>query len=577
MSKHNSLFEIDSDKLLTEILIGVNKGAKLIAKTMGPNGKLVSLNGKFTKDGATVASNMHPLSIPSQEIGRKALVDLSKEIGQYGDGSTTAAVFFAQLINVSYKILQSGVSLYDLKKGLNLFEYLSCLIIESIKIPVSCDNPLLEKIIAVSVNHDYALAKLIVQPYQLLGKHAKIVIEESKKTEDYLEIKPGCSISNGVLSSAFFMTPQEQQKNIIEMENACVLVTDSKLVYSENLMKLLTEIKEKGQSLLIIAGDIDDLLLRIILANRVVFNAVVIKAPGFGDRKIDNLRDVSILTGAEVLLTAVVSDFTKIEYSQLGFAKKVVVKTKETIIIEGAGDKNLLNQRIAEIKDKIANATTEWEKDKSEERLSALGGGIATLSIGGFNQSSINEKKDRCTDGCQTATQVVTTGAIPGAGSESLYVKHRITKILNEITIHDIKKIFTENENNLINKNNEQQNKYHIEILEDLKNPLIRNIILRATESLDCIFDTITENADTKDSQVIKHNIYTEFQKGNIYTGYNILDKEIINLVNSGILAPLYGFKSITKKATELAIVLISTGGAIYDKPMETQSHTNLY
>ena len=411
------VFEVEArDKLKS----GVDKLANAVKVTLGPKGRNVVIGKKFgaphvTKDGVTVAKEIE-LKDPIENMGAQMVKEVaSKTADIAGDGTTTATVLAQAIITAGMKNVASGANPMDLKRGIDKAVISVVNTLKSISREVGSDNDKIKQISSVSANNDETIGSLIAEAMKVVGNDGVITVEEAKGTETEVKTVEGMQFDRGYLSP-YFVTNAE--KMIVDMENPLVLICEKKISNMKDLLPILEPVVQAGKSLLIIAEDLDGDALATLVVNRIrgSLKIAAVKAPGFGDRRKAMLEDLAILTGGQVISEERGFTLEGATMEMLGTAEKIEIDKDNTTIINGAGDKDAIASRVGQIRSQIESTTSEYDKEKLQERLAKLAGGVAVLYVGAATEVEMKEKKDRVDDALAATRAAVEEGIIPGGG-----------------------------------------------------------------------------------------------------------------------------------------------------------------
>jgi len=411
------VFEVEArDKLKC----GVDKLANAVKVTLGPKGRNVVIGKKFgaphvTKDGVTVAKEIE-LKDPIENMGAQMVKEVaSKTADIAGDGTTTATVLAQAIITAGMKNVASGANPMDLKRGIDKAVISVVNTLKSISREVGSDNDKIKQIASVSANNDETIGSLIAEAMKVVGNDGVITVEEAKGTETEVKTVEGMQFDRGYLSP-YFVTNAE--KMIVDMENPLVLICEKKISNMKDLLPILEPVVQAGKSLLIIAEDLDGDALATLVVNRIrgSLKIAAVKAPGFGDRRKAMLEDLAILTGGQVISEERGFTLEGATMEMLGTAEKIEIDKDNTTIINGAGDKDAIASRVGQIRSQIESTTSEYDKEKLQERLAKLAGGVAVLYVGAATEVEMKEKKDRVDDALAATRAAVEEGIIPGGG-----------------------------------------------------------------------------------------------------------------------------------------------------------------
>ena len=403
-----------------ELKKGVDALADAVKVTLGPKGRNVIIEKKFgaphiTKDGVTVAREIE-LDDAFQNMGAQLVKEVASKTGdQAGDGTTTATVLAQSIVNVGLKNVAAGANPMDLKRGI---DKAVAKVVEGIKAQsqeVGTDFKKIENIARISANNDEKIGELIAEAMEKVSLDGVITVEEAKGTETSVELVEGMEFDRGYISP-YFVTNSEKME--CEMENPFILLYDKKISNLKEMLPVLEATAQSGRGLLIIAEDVDNEALATLVVNRLrgSLKVCAVKAPGFGDRRKEMLEDIAILTGGTVISETKGMQLSNATIAELGSADKVTVNKDNTIIVNGAGDKEAIAARIGQIKAQIEATSSTYDKEKLEERKAKLSGGVAVLYIGAPSEVEMKEKKDRVDDALSATRAAVAEGIVPGGG-----------------------------------------------------------------------------------------------------------------------------------------------------------------
>lgn len=410
-------FNIDARE---ELKKGVDALADAVKVTLGPKGRNVIIEKKFgaphiTKDGVTVAKEVE-LEDKFQNMGAQLVKEVASKTGDdAGDGTTTATVLAQAIINVGLKNVTAGANPMDLKRGI---DKAVAKIVENIKSQaqeVGDDFNKIESVARISANNDEEIGKLIAEAMRKVKKEGVITVEEAKGTDTTVEVVEGMQFDRGYISP-YFVTNTEDME--CEMERPYILIFDKKISSLKDMLPILEATAQSGRPLLIIAEDVDSEALATLVVNRLrgSLKVCAVKAPGFGDRRKEMLEDIAVLTGGIVISEEKGLQLEKATIDMLGTAEKVTVDKDNTTIVNGAGDKDAIAARVAQIKTQIEKTTSDYDKEKLQERLAKLAGGVAVLYIGAPSEVEMKEKKDRVDDALSATRAAIAEGIVPGGG-----------------------------------------------------------------------------------------------------------------------------------------------------------------
>lgn len=410
-------FDIESRDLLKR---GVDQLANAVKVTLGPKGRNVIIEKKFgaphiTKDGVSVAKEVE-LADPYENMGAQIVKEVASKTGDdAGDGTTTATVLAQAIINVGLKNVAAGANPMDLKRGI---DKAVAEVVSSIKAQaqeIDDDYNKIEQVATISANNDNEIGKLIADAMKKVKKEGVITVEEAKGTETTVDVVEGMQFDRGYLSP-YFVTDTEKMQT--SFDNPYILIYDKKISALKDMLPILEATAQNGRPLLIIAEDIDGEALTTLVVNRLrgSLKVCAVKAPGFGDRRKEMLEDIAILTGGIVISEEKGLKLETTTLDMLGTAEKITVNKDNTTIVNGAGDKEAIKDRVAQIKTQIENTKSTYDKDKLKERLAKLAGGVAVLYVGAPSEVEMKEKKDRVDDALCATRAAVEEGIVPGGG-----------------------------------------------------------------------------------------------------------------------------------------------------------------
>src|SRR5690554_4566912 len=403
-----------------QLKVGIDALANAVKVTLGPKGRNVVIDKKFgaphiTKDGVSVAKEVE-LEEPIANMGAQMVKEVASKTGDdAGDGTTTATVLAQSIVNVGLKNVTSGANPMELKKGIDTAV---AKVVESIRTQaheIGDDNEKIEQIARISANGDEEIGRLIAEAMEKVGREGVITVEEAKGTETTVEVVEGMQFDRGYISP-YFVTNTEKME--ADLENPFILIHDKKISTMKDILPVLEQTAQSGRPLLIIAEDVDGEALATLVVNRLrgSLKVAAVKAPGFGDRRKEMLQDLAVLTGGTVISeeTGLKLENTTIE--MLGTAEKITIDKENTTVVNGSGAKDAIDARAAQIKAQIANTTSDYDREKLQERLAKLAGGVAVLYVGAASEVEMKEKKDRVDDALSATRAAVEEGIVPGGG-----------------------------------------------------------------------------------------------------------------------------------------------------------------
>ena len=410
-------FNIDARALLKE---GVDQLADAVKVTLGPKGRHVVLEKKYgapqiTKDGVTVAKDIE-LSDPYKNMGAQMVKEVASKTGDIaGDGTTTATVLAQSIINVGLKNITAGANPMDIKRGIDKAVEKVVAHLKSQAKVIGDDLKKIEQVARIAANDDEEIGRLIAEAMGKVHKEGVITVEESKGTTTSVEVVEGMQFDRGYIS-AYFVTNAEKME--ADLENPYILIYDKKVSTMKDMLPVLEATAQTGRPLLIISEDVEGEALATLVVNRLrgSLRVCAVKAPGFGDRRKEMLEDIAILTGGTVISEEKGLKLENTTLDMLGTAEKVTINKENTTIVNGAGDKEMIKARVAQIRQQMTTTTSDYDKEKLQERLAKLAGGVAVLYIGASSEVEMKEKKDRVDDSLHATRAAIEEGIVPGGG-----------------------------------------------------------------------------------------------------------------------------------------------------------------
>ncbi len=520
-------------KFNTDVRSAMKDGADALANavkvTLGPKGRNVVIAKKFgapqiTKDGVTVAKEVE-LEDQFQNMGAQMVKEVaSKTNDQAGDGTTTATVLAQAIINVGLKNVAAGANPMDLKKGIDKAVDTVVKELKAQSQPVGQDYSKVEQVGTVSANNDAHIGKLIADAMAKVGKDGVITVEEAKGTETEVKVVEGMQFDRGYISP-YFMTNGDKMEAVLD--DAYILLTDKKISNMEDLMPVLEPVAREGRSLLIIAEDVEGQALTTLVVNRLrgTLKVAAVKAPGFGDRRKEMLQDIAILTGAVVISEERGFTLQNANIQMLGKAEKVTITKENTTIVGGAGDQAAIKDRADQIRAQIETTKSDYDREKLQERLGKLAGGVAVIYVGATTEVEMKEKKDRVDDALNATRAAVEEGYLPGGGVAYIRAAEALKGLKGE--------------------NEDQTTGIHI-IERAIEEPL-RQIAANAGVEASVIINKIREG------------------KGDF--GYNARTDEYVNMYEAGVIDPTKVARVALENAASVAGMFLTTECGIVDIP----------
>ncbi|MBE6700646.1 MAG: chaperonin GroEL [Ruminococcaceae bacterium] len=515
-----------------KLLAGVDKLANTVKVTLGPKGRNVVLERKYgapliTNDGVTIAKEIE-LDDAFENMGAQLVREVATKTNDIaGDGTTTATILAQAFIREGMKNVTAGANPMVIKKGIQkaINKAVEALAENSQKIQGTND---IIRIGTVSAD-DEIVGKLIADAMEKVTADGVITVEESKSAETYCEVVEGMQFDRGYISP-YMVTDTDKMEATID--DAFILITDKKISNIQEILPLLEQVVQSGKKLVIIAEDVEGEALSTLLVNKLrgTFTCVAVKAPGFGDRRKEMLRDIAILTGGEVITEELGLDLKEATVQQLGRAKQVKINKETTIIVDGAGSSEEIKGRIAQIKSSMEVTTSEFDREKLQERLAKLSGGVAVIKVGAATEAEMKEKKLRIEDALNATRAAVEDGIVPGGGVAILNVIPEVKKLLN--TTSGDEKVGV-------------------------------SIVLRALEEP---ARQIAENAGFEGSVII-NKILSSKKKA---YGFNAYTEEYVDMFEAGIIDPAKVTRSALQNAASVAAMALTTEALVADKKEET-------
>ncbi len=508
---------------------GIDQLANAVKVTLGPKGRNVVIQKSFgapqvTKDGVTVAKEIE-LEDPVENMGAQLVKEVaSKTADAAGDGTTTATVLAQAMVNAGMKYVAAGANPMDLKRGINKAKDAVIASLKKQSNIIGNDFDKIQQVGSISANNDGEIGSLIADAMKRVSKDGVITVEEAKGTDTYVEEVMGMQFDRGYLSP-YFVTNAEDMKS--EYESPLVLIHDKKISNTADIIPILEKAAGAGRPLLIIAEDIESQALGLLVVNRLRggLKVVAVKAPGFGDRRKAMLEDIAILTGGTVISEEKGYKLDGVELSHLGSAEKITVDKDNTTIVDGAGKKNAIKSRIGQIKQQIETTTSDYDREKLQERLAKLSGGVAVLYVGASTEVEMKEKKDRVDDALHATRAAVEEGIVTGGGVALIRAMNSLNKVSGE---------------------NEDEN-MGIQIVK---------------KSLEFPLRTIADNAGV-DGSVVLQNVLNS--KGS--NGYNAKTDKYQDLKKAGVIDPTKVTRIAIENAASIAGMVLTTEAVINDKP----------
>lgn len=524
-------YDLDARKKLK---LGVDKLARAVIITLGPKGRNVVFEKadgtpQMSCDGVTVARQIE-LEDPTEEMGARMIRDAAVRIAEAaGDGTTTATLLAQIMIDAGLKKVEAGINPMDIKRGIDNGVKLVTAKLKQMAIPVSTDSTKIEQVAAISAGNNPEIGNLIADAMRKAGKEGVITIEEAKGFETYVEVVEGMQFDRGYLSP-YFITNAEKM-NVV-YENPYILIYDGKISRMKELLPLLDKISQANEPLLIIAEDLEGEALAVLVVNKLrgVLRVAAVKAPGFGDRRKEMLEDIAVLTGGTVITEEKGLKLENADMSHLGRCNKIIITKDKTTIVAGTGDKKNIDARIAQIRKQLDETTSDYDKEKLQERLAKLSGGVAIVYVGASSEIELNVKKDIVDDALNATRAAMEEGIVPGGGVAYL-------RCLKELVA-------------LQDTGDDQK--------------VGRDILRKALEEP---LKQILINAGLEYSEILQ-----KVKAGENDFGFNAKTEKFENLLESGIIDPVKVTRLALEYAASVAAMFITTECVIVKKPEKKET-----
>ncbi len=532
MAQKNVLFRSEARE---KILRGANKLTDAIRVTLGPRSKSVLIERKWRtplvcNDGVTIAKEFE-LTDPEENLGARMLREAAEKTGEMvGDGTSTATVLANAVLAEGIKNVVAGASAIDIKRGLDYGCRVAIAALKTMSRPVATRLEK-EQVATISAHNDPEIGSLVGKAMEKVGDEGVITVEDSRSTETVLETVEGMQFDRGFLSPYFVTDPEHMQAIL---ENAMVLICDRKITALGDLIKLLEEIAKSGTPLLVIAEDVEAEALATLIVNNIrgTFKSCAVKAPGFGDRRRTMLQDIAVLTGAQLISADLGFKLENVEIAQLGRARRVIIDKDTTTIIGGSGDSTAISGRIEQIKLELETSTSDYDKEKLQERLAKLGGGVAVVKVGAATEAEIASKKEALDDAINATKAAVAEGIVPGGG---LALLRCVGAVEAEV------------------ENLSGDARTGIEILR---------------QSLQTPARQIAENSAVDGGVVVAKMLEGE---GNL--GFDAANKTYVDLMEAGIIDPTKVVRIALENAVSVASILLLTEATMVEVPQPKEDH----
>ncbi|PLR65586.1 MULTISPECIES: chaperonin GroEL [Bacillaceae] len=508
------------------MLRGVDALANAVKVTLGPKGRNVVLEKKFgspliTNDGVTIAKEIE-LEDAFENMGAKLVAEVASKTNDVaGDGTTTATVLAQAMIREGLKNVTAGANPMGIRKGIEKAVIVATEELKAISKPIESKESIAQ--VAAISSADEEVGQLIAEAMERVGNDGVITIEESKGFTTELEVVEGMQFDRGY-ASPYMVTDSDKMEAVLD--NPYILITDKKITNIQEILPVLEQVVQQGKPLLLIAEDVEGEALATLVVNKLrgTFNAVAVKAPGFGDRRKAMLEDISVLTGGEVITEDLGLDLKSANISQLGRASKVVVTKENTTIVEGAGESDKIAGRVKQIRAQLEETTSEFDKEKLQERLAKLAGGVAVIKVGAATETELKERKLRIEDALNSTRAAVEEGIVSGGGTALVNVYNKVASVEGE---------------------------------GDFSTGV--NIVLRALEEP---IRQIAHNAGLEGSVIVER-----LKQAEVGTGFNAATGAWVNMIDAGIVDPTKVTRSALQNAASVAAMFLTTEAVVADKP----------
>ncbi len=530
MAAKEVLFSEDARK---RMLTGVNTLANAVRVTLGPKGRNVVLDKSFgaptvTKDGVSVAKEIE-LEDKFENMGAQMVKEVASQTSdEAGDGTTTATVLAQAILTEGVKSVAAGLNPMDLKRGIDKGVIAAIESLKALSVPCN-DDKAIAQVGSISANSDVAIGDIIAEAMGKVGKEGVITVEEGTGLENELDVVEGMQFDRGYLSP-YFINNQESMN--VEMDDPMILLHDKKISNIREMLPVLEAVAKAGRPLLIIAEDVDGEALATLVVNNIrgIVKVAAVKAPGFGDRRKAMLEDLAILTGGTVIAEEVGLSLEKAGLDELGSAKRIQITKDETVVIDGAGDSKAIEARVGQVRAQIEEVSSDYDREKLQERVAKLAGGVAVIKVGATTEIEMKEKKARVEDALHATRAAVEEGVVPGGG----------VALVRAISALD--KVKTEN----------HDQKIGVEILQRSLEAPLRQIVINAGGEASVILHAVKE---AKDSH-----------------GYNAGSEEFGDMIKMGILDPTKVTRTALQNAASIAGLMITTEAMVAELPQEASA-----
>jgi chaperonin GroEL len=516
---------------------GVDTLANAVKVTLGPKGRNVVIEKKFgapqvTKDGVTVAKEIE-LEDPIENMGAQMVKEVaSKTADQAGDGTTTATVLAQGIISEGLKMVAAGANPMDLKRGMDKAVEAIVANLKKQSLEVGNDNKKIMQVATISANNDSSVGELIAEAMKKVGKEGVITVEEAKGTETTVDIVEGMQFDRGYISPYFVTNSEKMQA---ELQTPYILIFDKKISTMKDILHILEKVAQSGRPLVIISEDLEGEALATLVVNKLrgTLKIAAVKAPGFGDRRKEMLQDIAALTGGEVVSEEMGHKLENVDLTMLGTCASVTIDKDNTVIVGGKGKKDAILARVNQIKTQIETTTSDYDKEKLQERLAKLAGGVAVLYVGATTEVEMKEKKDRVDDALHATRAAVEEGIVPGGGVAYIRAAAAIAKLTGA---------------------NEDETSGIAIVRKAIEDPL----------------RTIVGNAGLEGSVIVN-----QIKAGKDDYGFNARTEKFENLFKAGVIDPTKVSRVALENANSIAGMMLTTECVIADKPKKEEPHSH--
>ncbi len=508
------------------ILRGVNALADAVKVTLGPKGRNVVLDKKFgsptiTKDGVTVAKEIE-LKDSLENMGAQMVREVASKTSDIaGDGTTTATVLAQAIFREGAKNVAAGANPMEVKRGIE--KAVEVIVAELKKLSKPISGKAIAQVGTISANSDETIGKIIAEAMDKVGKDGVITVEEAKTLETTLEVVEGMQFDRGYLSPYFVTDPERME---VVLENAVILIHEKKISSMKDLLPLLEQVARAGKPLVIVAEDVDGEALATLVVNKLrgTLQAAAVKAPGFGDRRKAMLEDIAVLTGGRAITEDLGIKLENIKLDDLGKAKKVTIDKDNTTIVEGAGNQSAIEGRVKQIRTQVEDTTSDYDREKLQERLAKLVGGVAVIKVGAATETEMKEKKARVEDAMHATKAAVEEGIVPGGGVALI----RAAKALDSLKVDGDQKV-------------------GVDLIKKAVEAPVRWIATNAGQEGSIVVQRVKEAKDEE--------------------GYNAATDKFENLVNAGVIDPTKVVRTALQNAASIASLLLTTEALVSEIP----------